>query len=177
MTRQEFFARIIPGAVAAEDHYGVPAEMIVSQAAIETGWGRSPIGTNFFGIKKAIRHKRSEWKVTREVLTQAQINRIKKDLIITVTPRSDGKLDVILRQEFAGYLNVMAGILDHAYLVSSLGDYRAHFQRFKGDNDFAVYVRGVARVYATDPNYGNLLWTIINQRNVLEACETERARG
>lgn len=178
MNRAEFFATIVPGAVAAEDHYGVPAEMAVAQAAIETGWGSRPIGANWFGIKKADRHKRVAWKITREVLTQAQLDSYRRrfpDRVVSVEARADGRFNVTCREPFADYLNVTAGVMDYAYTVSSLGRYRTRFLEYKATGKVDEYAMGVAEAgYATDPGYGLLLVRILNQKNVRDACAAER---
>lgn len=154
----------------------------MAQAAIETGWGRHPIEWNWFGIKKADRHSGTSWKVTQEVLTKAQLARIPTYRIIKVKPRSDSKYDVTVREPFAAYPNLAAASIDYARIVTTGAPYRAAFNKFKTvsphDETYPLalqaYSRAVASVYATAPAYGDLLWTIMNQKNVRTICQTHR---
>lgn len=49
--QEEFIAAIGPHAQEVQRKYGVPASIVIAQAALESGWGRSVKGNNFFGIK------------------------------------------------------------------------------------------------------------------------------
>lgn len=49
--RDEFLSTIAPHAVTVGQRIGVDPRIIVAQSALETGWGRSAPGNNFFGIK------------------------------------------------------------------------------------------------------------------------------
>jgi flagellum-specific peptidoglycan hydrolase FlgJ len=50
-TQTEFVAKIMPYAVQEGERTGVDPRIIVAQAALESGYGRSAPGNNFFGIK------------------------------------------------------------------------------------------------------------------------------
>jgi membrane-bound lytic murein transglycosylase B len=50
--KKAFLEALRPAAEEGEKKYGVPAEVTMAQAALETGWGRSIIeGYNLFGMK------------------------------------------------------------------------------------------------------------------------------
>ncbi len=52
--QQAFIGEIAPGAVAAQQRYGVPAAVTIAQAIDESGWGQSSLAAkdhNLFGIK------------------------------------------------------------------------------------------------------------------------------
>src|SRR5262249_44453450 len=52
--QEAFISQIAPGAVAAQQRYGVPASVTIAQAIDESGWGRSELASqdhNLFGIK------------------------------------------------------------------------------------------------------------------------------
>lgn len=49
--KKEFVERLLPSAIEVSQRTGIDPRIIVGQAAIETGWGRSAPGNNFFGIK------------------------------------------------------------------------------------------------------------------------------
>ena len=49
-----------PGAIAAQQRYGIPAAVTIAQAIDESGWGQSVLATadhNLFGIKGAGRRQ------------------------------------------------------------------------------------------------------------------------
>lgn len=48
---QDFIAEMMPYAVAVGDQYGIDPVTIITQAAVETGWGREVAGNNYFGVK------------------------------------------------------------------------------------------------------------------------------
>ena len=74
---QAFLDRLSASAQAASRKTGVPAELILAQAALETGWGRHEIATadggnshNLFGIKAG-----SQWQgPTTEIVTHEVLN-------------------------------------------------------------------------------------------------------
>src|SRR5256884_2331539 len=52
--QQAFITLVAPGAIAAQQRYGIPAAVTIAQAIDESGWGRSVLATadhNLFGIK------------------------------------------------------------------------------------------------------------------------------
>ena len=54
--QQAFISLVAPGAIAAQQRYGIPAAVTIAQAIDESGWGRSVLATadhNLFGIKGA----------------------------------------------------------------------------------------------------------------------------
>lgn len=49
--KQEFVSALLPHAIEESKRTGIDPRIIVAQAALETGWGRSAPGNNYFGIK------------------------------------------------------------------------------------------------------------------------------
>lgn len=49
--QQEFIDSIAPKAQEIQAKYGVPASIVIAQAALESGWGANAKGNNLFGIK------------------------------------------------------------------------------------------------------------------------------
>lgn len=50
--KSPFLKAMVPAALAIQEKYGLPAEVILAQAALESNWGKAAIGTyNVFGIK------------------------------------------------------------------------------------------------------------------------------
>ena len=53
MNKQAFFKKFLPAAKAAGEHFKLIPQMILAQAAIESGWGESVLCTvynNYFGL-------------------------------------------------------------------------------------------------------------------------------
>ncbi|WP_308219506.1 glycoside hydrolase family 73 protein [Aggregatibacter actinomycetemcomitans] len=49
--KQEFIRQTMPIAKAIEEKWGVPAEVTIAQAALESGWGKKVKGNAYFGVK------------------------------------------------------------------------------------------------------------------------------
>lgn len=54
----KYLARFAPLASQLSAQYGVPVEAILTQGAVESGWGRNTPGNNYFGIKASGRYKK-----------------------------------------------------------------------------------------------------------------------
>ena len=55
-SQQAFISLVAPGAIAAQQRYGVPAAVTIAQAIEESAWGQSGLAAqyhNLFGIKGA----------------------------------------------------------------------------------------------------------------------------
>lgn len=181
MTSTTFLSLISPGAVAAEKRYGVPAELCVTQAAIETGWGNRTIGNNWFGIKHAGRHNKSVDKITREVFSARTLENYRRrfpDRVVEVKQRRDGMFDVVCREPFADFDTLTDGCLDYAFMLSGgVNAYKRAWKQFQEDRDVERYARNIAAAYATDPGYGELIVKIMRQVNVKAACKKARDDG
>ena len=155
MTRQQFLDLITPAALKAEALYGVPATLCLAQAAIESRWGKKPIGNNYWGIKRAKRHTMFKTRKTYEVV--------------------DGdKVQIIA--EFADYPSVEDGAADYAWLLSNAPVYRAAWEQFKRDGDINGFIERYALVYATDHAYAMLVKAVSGQANVQTAINNLRPK-
>jgi peptidoglycan hydrolase FlgJ len=155
----------------AEAVTGIPASFMVSQAALETGWGRKEIkhqdGTpshNLFGIKAT-----PSWKgAVAEVATTEYV---------------DGKPQKVMAK-FRAYGSYAESFSDYARLMKSSPRYQAvlsgvkHSQqapavaqaqptaqgtRVASVDGGAVFAQGLQRAgYATDPAYADKLTRVIN---------------
>ena len=133
--QQAFISLVAPGAIAAQQRYGIPAAVTIAQAIDESGWGRSVLATadhNLFGIKGAGPAGR-DMLPTREYENGAWVTRT---------------------APFRVYHNVAESIEDHGRLLATGPAYR-HAMASRGLPDaFATALTGV---YATDPGYGSSL--------------------
>ena len=136
----EFIARIKDGAIAAQKQYGVPASLTIAQAILETGWGKSSVGNNIFGIKAS-----PSWTGK------------------TVTCRTGevyGGQKVTISGTFRAYDSIADSIVDHARVIVD----NACYHNIIGCKDYRQVCRNVqADGYATDPNYADQLISIISE--------------
>ena len=131
----------------AEAETGIPANFMVSQAALETGWGRKEIrhadGTpafNLFGIKAG-----GSWKgAVAEVTTTEYIN---------------GKAQKVVAK-FRAYGSYAESFADYARLMK---DSPRYAQVVAQADTAAGFAKGLQRAgYATDPAYADKLTRVIN---------------
>ena len=135
----------------AEAATGIPATFMVSQAALETGWGRKEIrhadgapSFNLFGIKAG-----GDWRgPTAEVTTTEYVN---------------GKAQKVTAR-FRAYSSYAESFADYARLMKDSPHYRQVLAGATQAGDAAsVFARGLQRAgYATDPAYADKLARVIN---------------
>ena len=139
-----FIARMRPHAEAAAADTGVPAQFILAQAALESGWGRHEIrdasgqaSHNLFGIKAG----RSWDGAVAETLT---------------TEYRQG-VPTKLSQRFRAYADYGSAFTDYANLLKA-----RYGAALEGGADPSAFTKGlVAGGYATDPSYGDKLQAVI----------------
>jgi flagellum-specific peptidoglycan hydrolase FlgJ len=144
--QQAFISLLAPGAIAAQQRYGVPASVTIAQAIEESAWGRSSLATryhNLFGVKGAgpagsVTLPTREWENGGWVTIDAQ---------------------------FAVYHNDAQSIADHAELLATNGYYtRAMADRAHPD----AFANDLTGVYATDPDYGANLIALMKLYNLYQ---------
>ena len=139
--RQVFISEVAPGAVAAQHRYGVPASVTIAQAIDESGWGRSSLAAkdhNLFGIKGA-GPAGSDSLPTQEYEHGRSVTRV---------------------ASFRAYHNFAESIDDHGRLLATSGYYDRSLAHGQDPNAFAAALTGV---YATDPDYGAKLISLMRQ--------------
>lgn len=138
-----FINEVAPGAIETYQKYGILPSITIAQAILESGWGKSRIGNNIFGIKAG-----SNWKgKTRTAQTSEYIN---------------GKW-VSTTATFRDYDSVAESIMDHAELVGTASRYEA----VRNAKDYKEAARALQEAgYATDPGYAQKLINIIEQNNL-----------
>jgi flagellar protein FlgJ len=143
-----FVRRMWEPAIAAQQATGVPAEFIVGQAALESGWGRRELrhadGTpahNLFGIKAG-----PGWRgATVESVTTEYVD---GNPIRTV-------------ERFRAYGSHQESFADWARLMSDNPRYAGVL---RGGGSIGTFAQGLQRAgYATDPNYAAKLSRTIGQ--------------
>lgn len=143
----QFVARMAPSAQAASQASGVPTQLILAQAALESGWGRREIrgddgsqSYNLFGIKAG-----KNWKgPVVEVATTEYVD--------GVAQRT--------RATFRAYGSYAEAFTDYARFLTS----NPRYAQVLATRDPAEAAHGLQRAgYATDPQYGGKLVRIMKQ--------------
>ena len=134
-------------AQAAEASTGVPASFMISQAALETGWGRKEIrhadgssAHNLFGIKAG-----KNWNgPTADVVTTEYINGQPRKMV----------------QKFRAYASHAESFADYARLIKDSPRYAKVIESGANAQGFAQGLQKAG--YATDPAYADKLARVIN---------------
>ena len=141
-----FVQRMLPHAQEASASTGIPPHFMMSQAALETGWGRSEIrgadgqnSFNLFGIKAG-----SNWKGrTVDIVTTEYVNGKPQKQVDT----------------FRAYDSYADSFRDYANLLRANPRYQNVLAR---GQDAAGFAQGLQQAgYATDPNYAQKLASVI----------------
>jgi peptidoglycan hydrolase-like protein with peptidoglycan-binding domain len=146
VTGNTFIDSVAPGAVAAARQYGVPASVTIAQAILESGWGQSSLTTrahNLFGMK-GTGPAGSVTVPTKEYLNGQWVT---------------------IQAAFKAYHNDAESIQDHGRLIAT-GHYYTHAMTLR--NDPKAFANALTGVYATAPNYGQSLISIMNRYNLYQ---------
>jgi flagellar protein FlgJ len=144
---EAFVSRLLPAAQRASEASGVPAQLIMAQAALESGWGKREIrmedgstSFNVFGIKAD-----RSWKgPVAETATTEFVNG---------APQKT-------RAAFRAYGSYDEAFADYAKFLSN----NPRYSGVVATRDPAEAAHGLQRAgYATDPEYGGKLVRIMKQ--------------
>jgi flagellum-specific peptidoglycan hydrolase FlgJ len=144
--QRAFIAGLVPGAVAAQQKYGVPASVTIAQAIDESGWGQSSLAAqnhNLFGIKGSG----------------------PAGSVTLPTQEYEGGQWVTIDAQFAAYHNDAESIAGHAQLLATSGYYTKAMADRANPDAFANDLTGV---YATDPGYGANLMALMKTYNLYQ---------
>jgi flagellar protein FlgJ len=144
-TQQSFVDRLKPHAEAASRTTGIPAHLIVGQAALESGWGKREIkmadGSSSFNLFSVKAGKGWNGKVAE----------------ITTTEYANGVAHK-QTERFRAYGSYTEAFQDYAKLLSDNPRYAAVIGQ-DGAKGFAQALQQAG--YATDPNYADKLVKVI----------------
>ncbi len=144
---RDFVDRFKDAAVAAAEATGLPAKVILGQAALESGWGRHEVrdtnGTgsfNLFGIKAG-----ASWTgATVDAITTEVVNGVAQKVV----------------QKFRAYASYAESFTDYAKMVANNPRYEKAVQVAGDALKFASEMGKSG--YATDPNYGSKLARVLS---------------
>lgn len=144
---EQFVSRMLPAAQRASQASGVPAQLIMAQAALESGWGKREIRSedgktsfNVFGIKAD-----KSWKgpVVESTTTEYVNGGAQKT-----------------QARFRAYGSYEESFIDYARFLTS----NPRYANVLATPNPAEAAHGLQRAgYATDPNYGGKLVRIMEQ--------------
>ncbi len=150
-TQQNFFNQMLPHALKASDASGVPPELMLGQAALESGWGHRqipmPDGTsshNLFGIKAG-----ANWhgKVAEVMTTEYRNGVAYKQL-----------------EKFRAYDSYDEAFKDYAGMLSNNPRYAGVMQQSGNPAGMAQALQNAG--YATDPKYAEKLVGVMRKMNI-----------
>lgn len=147
MSPAVFFKMYSPNAIATQIKYGIPASVVLAQAALESAWGESGLtksANNFFGIKDA---KKDEWYGA---------------YVVRDTTEYIGGVKQTVSAPFRKYSTPQGSFDDHAAFLIANKRYRSLFAL--QPTDFTGWSLGLQKAgYATDPSYANKLIGLVNR--------------
>jgi flagellum-specific peptidoglycan hydrolase FlgJ len=150
--KKAFFQALLPAALESERKYGVPAEVTLAQAAVESGWAKSPIGGyNIFGIKGSG----------------------PAGTVSLATKEGSGTPS---RARFAKYNNFYEAVGEHGQLYNN-GYYKKGMSQYAKDKNVSKFIDNIARIYATAPNYATKLKGVIKSYGLATMANAMRASG
>ena len=149
--QQSFIDRMLPFARQASQASGVPPQLMLGQAALESGWGKREIrmadgsnSYNLFGIKAD-----AGWNGRMaEVMTTEYKNGIAYRQV----------------EKFRAYSSYAEAFQDHANMISNNPRYAGVLQQGGDVSGMAQAIQKAG--YATDPKYADKLAQIMGQMNL-----------
>ena len=166
--KQDFIDLVRPFADEASKTSGISADFMISQSALETGWGkfvRVDINTgrssnNFFNIKKKSTDDCDFVTIiTHEYLTPQELKHVRSiGKKVVIEGKSCGKLYCSVLDTFRAYPSPRESFVDYANYLSHSSRYRKAMEVKDSVPDFAVALMNAG--YATNPNYAALIINI-----------------
>jgi flagellar protein FlgJ len=155
-----FIRDLWPHAQRASQSLGVPPEVLIAQAALETGWGRNVIRTpdggsslNLFGIKAD-----SNWDGDRAIV-----------------PTLEYRGGIAQRENaaFRSYDSLSASMDDYTHFLQSSPRYRQALDNAADADGFLQELQGAG--YATDPVYASKIAAILDRTDFIRSVDRLRA--
>lgn len=143
-TGNAFIDRVAQGAVEAARRYGIPASVSIAQAILESGWGKSTLAqkaNNLFGMKG------TGTAGSHSIRTQEYVS---------------GRY-VWATASFKKFRTQAESIVEHARLLGT----SSYYARARAvSNDPRAFARALTGVYATAPDYDQVLIRLMDQFNL-----------
>ena len=148
----DFVKQFLPFAKQTQDKSGIKRLAILTQAALESGWGKHAPGNMFFGVKDFDGLNGNE-----QLLQTTEISRrrdLKFPVIISVTPITRNGIAYFkytVKDYFRKYNTPEESFTDHAnFFIKN----KRYSEALKVKEDPYKFLEEVAKAgYATDPDY------------------------
>lgn len=179
----ETIQQIADAAVATEKATGCPAELLTAQCALESAWLRFAPGNNAFGIKAYPGNYGRQLLRTTEWFNFVELRQFLNlgDGRTAVLRHPDRlptsaayRREYSVQDWFATFATLEDCFAKRASMFAA-GRYTTFATKFQADRDLAALVRGIAPIYATDPQYADSVLAIARQPSVQTALA--KARG
>ncbi len=150
-TQQNFVSQMLPHALRASGTTGIPPQLMLGQAALESGWGKREIlmkdgsnSYNLFGIKA-----NTGWhgKVAEVMTTEYKHGVATKQV-----------------EKFRAYASYTEAFNDYAGMLSANPRYTSVLQQADSPAGMAQALQKSG--YATDPKYAEKLVSVMRQMNI-----------
>lgn len=149
MTPKEFINWIYPEAAKGD----ISAVFVTAQAALESGWGKSAIGNNLFGITKGSWTGTVELVTTTEYFNRPDVSFKAPEKVLSVTDLGNGRYKYSVKRLFRQYDSVAECLSDHMAILKKPGYADAWPYRNDPDTYVEKIQDAVGSRYATSPDY------------------------
>jgi len=152
MNPKEFVEKYKPDAIKIQQQTGMLAEVILAQAAWESGWGKYVPGNMFFGVKDTDGINGNE-----QLITTTEYHRtanVKYPVVISIVPvmRNGKKLFKYKVKDYFRKFENPADSFEH-HVIFLLNNKR-YSKAMVVRNNAELFLKEIAKAgYATDPNY------------------------
>lgn len=149
MTVKDFVTWVYPEACKGE----ISPLFVTAQAALESGWGKSGIGNNLFGITKGSWTGPVELVTTTEYFNRPDVQFKAPEKVLSVTPLGNGRYKYSVKRFFRKYDCLADCLADHLAILKKPGYADAWPYRNNPDKFVEKIQDCVGGRYATAPNY------------------------
>ena len=127
---------------------------VIAQAALESGWGKSAIGNNIFGITKGSTwNGRTKLITTTEYFSNPDIKFNEPEKILNILEINSKRYKYTVKRLFRDYLSVQECLKDHSLILQKPQFKDAWIYRHDRYEFVKRIVDNVGGKYATDPSY------------------------
>lgn len=149
LTPKEFTQNYYFYAKQVEEIEGIPALVMLGQAAFESGWNEKVKGNNLFGIKDADGINGNEQSIT--TTEYHSDDKRKYPVILSIKKIKDKLFKYLIKDYFRKYDSPYESFMDYAKFIKRNPRYNEALKHTKDPFRFAEEVAKAG--YATDPNY------------------------
>tara|TARA_R110000868_G_scaffold306879_1_gene568340 strand:+ start:9275 stop:9820 length:546 start_codon:yes stop_codon:yes gene_type:complete len=145
--KKKFLDLIKPSVLIVSKKIGVPYDFMLSQIALETGWGKSSLFTKYFNVGgvKAVKGQSFVSLPTIEYIKGVKTK---------------------LNQNFATYKDLKSGIEGYSKILQNRY-FKKYLNKTTNGIEYAKLLQSGSPRYATDVNYVEKISTLINQINTI----------